>query len=397
MYMHTDLDTYTLLKYIVVWFVVTVVAYILHEGVFEAMLRGLVAVIVWALIDSVDLSFMYQKQPLVEPLDPSVSSRLVPFHFDKRTPEEVQPAPTKNKNYSEIHLMDSRWMPTGSPYVINDNTNEYALYKGLYSNINVGSGYHEYLMSANIPPQTPLVWISQNPVDEINKGVSYGGLKNGQMIRRTPLLDMSVGPRTVTAEMGMVGGGKGIDADIDDTRLTNVVYSGDLIEVTSDQMVLQRATNNSLVVLDTSIPKLRSNLSKLRFELLLKNRPLSGIKYGDQIVIKHNALIDNMNQTRLIKYGERLQSHQDGPMYELFKLVNRENVNSVDYVKYGDSMMIVCADQPGDKVYLKREADHSISCDASVDDATTFTLALMRPCETDDSHLCVCLGELILP
>ena len=91
---------------------------------------------------------------------------------------------------------------------------------------------------------------------------------------------------------------------------------------------------------------------------------LGPIKYQTDVNLKHNALIDNKNQVRLIKYGERVQIHQEGSIYSNFQLVNQDNPSDVGYVRYGDHFVIRCGDQEGDEVYLHEEKDHSLSCEA---------------------------------
>ena len=182
---------------------------------------------------------------------------------------------------------------------------------------------------------------------------------------------------------------------IDDVRLTDVIYSGDLIELSSGLNIIQRATTNSQLLLDKPLPQIRTNLSKLRFENAIRKNMSAPIRYGELVHIKHNALIDNTNRSRFIKYGERLQSHQEGPTYEMFKLIKKSNINSTDYVKYGDEFLIACGDQVGDKIFLKWESDHSISAESTADKAIVFTTKLLRP--FSPINLCVCPGETLYP
>ena len=99
----------------------------------------------------------------------------------------------------------------------------------------------------------------------------------------------------------------------------------------------------------------------------------------------------------MIKYGESLQSHQDGPSFEIFKLINSDNIESQEYVKYGDRVVIARDNQTGDKVYLGLEADKSINSQSTLDKAIRFSLSLIRPCEPNHTHLCICANEVIFP
>lgn len=177
-----------------------------------------------------------------------------------------------------------------------------------------------------------------------------------------------------------------------EARLNDVIYSGDILEIESQGNVLQRQKETSQVRLARPLGSgsLRTNLSKLRFENLDNYGP---IRYGQEIYLKHNALIDNKNQVRTIKYGERLQSHQSGPVYNLFKLIKKNKIDSRSYVKYGDSFVIACADQEGDNVHLKLESDNSISSEAKLKDAIIFQAKLIH--QKAKNSLCVCPGEAI--
>jgi len=179
-----------------------------------------------------------------------------------------------------------------------------------------------------------------------------------------------------------------------------VIYGGDLIEISSGNLasgeaVIQRQTATSQVVLDKPLPEVRTNLSKLRFENQVDSHQSRPIRYGDLIHIKHSALVNNKLQSRFIKYGERVQSHQEGPVFEVFKLIKVGRPESVDYVSYGDLLMIGCGDQPSNKIYLKMEEDKSLRSDATTESATQFKVFLLRP--FDSTSQCVSQNETIFP
>jgi hypothetical protein len=178
----------------------------------------------------------------------------------------------------------------------------------------------------------------------------------------------------------------------DDMRLNDVIYSGDLIEIRSGDNILQRSVDSSQILLDALLPEFRTNLSKLRLETLSGDGP---IQYGENIYVKHTVLVDNKNQVRFIKYGERVQSHQEGPVYEFFKIINKNHPDMVGNIKYGDAVVLACGDQDGDKIYLTTENDKSISVESTFENSVVFTIDLLKP--FDVSNLCICQGETIFP
>lgn len=401
-----------ILKYLIVGVIVSITTYLIGSGkltTLEIVFIGLVALITLVLIDSYSVFYQWihgyfkTSQPSIQgphsdhmdhPEQPIKKEFLdvtkadlenMPYHFLDAHPPEPLPSTPKTHPLSLTKIVSHwiKWFQSINP--LNQNTDEYQLYSGNYASLVVRPGYHENLQPTNhniIDRISPKIWLTENPIDSINSktGITY----NGERIKQQ--------------NSQMIGGSNdNTGVEVQDVRLTNVIYSGDLIELTSGDNIIQRAITNSQVLLDRPLPKLRTNLSKLRFENMLDNGTLTPIKYGDNIHIKHNALVDNTNQSRFIKYGERVQSHQDGPLYEIFKLVSTENMNSRDYVKYGDNFLIACGDQPGDKIYLKLEGDKSISSEATVDDAIIFTAFLTKPYELGKANLCICPNEIIFP
>ncbi len=180
------------------------------------------------------------------------------------------------------------------------------------------------------------------------------------------------------------------------------MYSGDLVNLFSGQVVMQRGTTNSQIIFDKPLDKIKTNLSKLRVILAEgKHNPKKAIplKYGQTVYFKHNALINNTNESRFIKYGQRLQSHQDGPLFRLFKIINKKDPKSQEHIKYGDEIVISQGDQTGagDKTYLKLETDKSVSCETTLNEATLFTFQLERVFELYDRALCACPRETLYP
>lgn len=332
-----------------------------------------------------------------------------PKHLDsvQNTNTKAQHVPAnqvKENEYStpakiiQLPNIESRWKyfkdPQSTiypPKPLNQNTDEYKIYPGIDSVINIRPGFHDRVIPYNTENLTKqfgsyqnLEKISTLTSEKTLKSMMGGGNESGNgesdyrsnknAEYRVPNNDLVIEP-----------------------RLNNVVYSGDLIELVSGDLIIQRASTSSQVLLDKPLPQIRSNLSKLRFENAFtpEKDQYSPIRYKQQVMLKHNALIDNKNQIRMIKYGERLQSHQSGPAFDLFKLINKDNPDSTDYVKYGDQFYIICGDQSGDKVFLKLESDHSISSEARQSEAIVFSLLLIKP--YNPVLPCVCPNEFIFP
>ncbi len=304
--------------------------------------------------------------------------------------------PTKTK---------SRWMKwdqRGIP--INANTNEYKIVPGIYAKYNLMPGYNEGVKPANQSQADllpPVVWPSRNPIDQSYFRLRENFISDGEIMPpqvaygapdlNDPLLQVHT---DLTAQEGFESS--------QTVRLNGVVYSGDIINLLSTGNVLQRGLVNSQIIFDKPLPAIKTNLSKLRLILAEGRhdpRKQMPIKYGDAVYIKHNANINNNNETRYIKYGERLQSHQDGPLFRVFKIFNKKDMKSQDYIKYGDEFLMGKGDMvgEGDKMYLKIEPDKSVSAEATVNNAATFTVSLERVYELFDRALCICPKETLFP
>jgi hypothetical protein len=176
-----------------------------------------------------------------------------------------------------------------------------------------------------------------------------------------------------------------------------MIYSGDLIDILSGTDILQRDANSSRVVIKPQLPGVGTNLSKLYFEDISNTGKGNPIRYGEPIRIGHAVLINNTNKLRYIKYGERIQSHQEGPQYSIFRLVQGIQPNSQTAVKYGDQFKIACGYQQGDKTFLKMETDGSLSSEGTIEQATLFHLNLVKPYSLRQNNLCICPNEPIFP
>jgi hypothetical protein len=168
----------------------------------------------------------------------------------------------------------------------------------------------------------------------------------------------------------------------------------------SGETIMQRGLINSQIIFDRPLPEVKTNLSKVRVVHAAKKhdpRQQLPLKYGDPVYIRHNAMINNTNESLYIKYGERLQSHQEGPLFRIYKIFKRGDPKSQDYIKYGDDILISRGDPEGDKTFLKVEPDRSVSSEAIASDATVFQLFLERVYELYDRNLCVCPQETLYP
>ena len=322
------------------------------------------------------------KQDITTETPSKPDAKVTPIKSDsKSTQPQPQPQPPKeqqqqdqipepddyNPPYSEVTDIHARWMEwKQDTQPLNQNTDQYKIYHGYYAGLQLRPGFHEKIVPSN-----------QYQIDD-------------NLSEITPI-SASVPTRNMTG-----GGDEGVQPskdNLDDIyRMPDVIYSGDIIELSTNGLVLQRETNNSQVTMSQPLPKIRTNLSKLRFENLINNGP---IRYQETVYIKHSAMVDNVNSPRHIKYGERVQSHQQGPVYSLFKLYDVKDPKNIDSVKYGDTLMIACGDQQGDKVYLKLESDKSISSESMVDSAIKFNVSLLQP--YDQHILDIKIGETLYP
>jgi hypothetical protein len=186
----------------------------------------------------------------------------------------------------------------------------------------------------------------------------------------------------------------------DNYRKADALYSGDLVDVTTEGKFLQRGSIDSQVVFDVPLAKVGTNLSKIRFvhpkHSATKQTPLN---YGEPIFIMHNAYFNNMNQPKFVKYQPDgfLQSHQDGPLFRSFKVFDADNKDKRGPIEPGTEVYICIGDQDGDSIFLKVEDSKSVSSKSPVANATRFQISLKRVFEMHDRNLCVCPNELMYP
>lgn len=181
-------------------------------------------------------------------------------------------------------------------------------------------------------------------------------------------------------------------------RVPGALHSGDLINIASDGRVLQRGTVNSQIIFDKPLPEVMTNLAKLRFVLKEhSNKEQKVINYGDSVLLMHNSFVNNRNKSFVVKYGNRLQSHQEGPLFRVFKLYSATDQAKKGPVKFTEPLLIARGDRNDEKIYLKIESDKSVTANAVVAEGDKMVLSLNRVFEYGNRNLCVGPNELLFP
>ncbi len=183
-------------------------------------------------------------------------------------------------------------------------------------------------------------------------------------------------------------------------RAADVLYSGDIVDITSGdgKSYLQRGTVDSQIVFEAPLPKVGTNLSKVRIvHPKHKADRQTVLKYGESVYIMHNAYFNNSNLSKFIKHGDRLQSHQEGSLFRAFKIYDATDKNRTGPVEVGKAILIARGDQEGENVYAKIEADKSVSSKSPLSEASHFIIKLRRVYETGNRNLCVCPKETLYP
>ena len=186
-------------------------------------------------------------------------------------------------------------------------------------------------------------------------------------------------------------------------RRAGILYSGDIIDIADSSnnkaKYMNRQDYNSQIIMQKPEEKgVSTNLSKLRIVSVNHNDKSTQmpIKYGDTVILAHNAYIENINAVRYVKYGEKLQSHQDGEMFRTFKIVNPTNKTDTGYVQYDKPINLKRSDN-SDSVFMTVEKDSTVSTKNGAGVASTFYIRLRRVYELYEKNLCVCVGELLYP
>jgi hypothetical protein len=279
--------------------------------------------------------------------------------------------------------------------------NPYKLREGPYSAGILQAGYNENVRPYNSygDPHVsdPSIWNKDlfDAYEQNNKHPQQGG--DGAPIEPAPA--SAAAPAPAQAMQNNEKKPNSFLVDDADYRESGVLHSGDLVMLSNNGNSIQRGTVDSQIVFDKPLPKMGSNLSKLRIVLAKKHSIAKQvpIKYGDEVNILHNAYFNNKNETRFIKYGERLQSHQEGPLFRVFKIVDPVDPKRTGNVESGKEVLLLRGDNQGDNIYLKLEDDKTVSSAATKSTATKFIIDVVRVFELHNKNLCVCPNEILYP
>ena len=188
-------------------------------------------------------------------------------------------------------------------------------------------------------------------------------------------------------------------------RVPGVLHAGDIVNIVLADPAqagtyLQRNVSSSELIFGKPIDNINTNLSKLRIETVDQNySSQQPLKYGQTVFLKHNAYMNNVNTPLFIKISDTLLSHQTGPLFNQFTLVNSTNPASTDYVKIGDTIAISNV-KSGNIAsgFLKLTPDNKINnAGGSATDATLVQIQPVRDFELNGRHLCICTGETLYP
>jgi len=278
----------------------------------------------------------------------------------------------------------------------------YKLREGQYSAGIVQAGYNENVRPYNTygcpHVSDPSVW-DKDLFDAYQENYQQGG--DGTNPAAATGQPAPAGTAPSSTQMVAVAEKKNNSFLVDDPeyREAGVLYSGDLVMISNNGNYIQRGTVDSQIIFDKPLPKMGSNLSKLRIVLAKKHSTARQIpiKYGDAVHILHNAYFNNKNETRFIKYGERLQSHQEGPLFRVFKILDPADPKRTGNVESGKDVLLLRGDNQGDNVYLKLENDKTVSSAATQSTATKFQIDVVRVFELHNRSLCVGPNEILYP
>jgi len=204
-------------------------------------------------------------------------------------------------------------------------------------------------------------------------------------------------------EISSIHSREGFYVDQKQDRSAGVLYSGDILDISDSNddkgKTMNRQDYNSQIIMTKPEEKgVTTNLSKLRIVSVNHNDKSMQlpINYGDTVIIAHNTYIENQNTVRYVKYGEKLQSHQDGEMFRTYKIVNPGNATDTSVVRY-DSPVYLKRSDSADAVYMAIDKDGTISTKNGSATASKFYLKLRRVYEMYEKNLCICVGEILYP
>ncbi|CAK0766822.1 hypothetical protein CVIRNUC_003397 [Coccomyxa viridis] len=222
------------------------------------------------------------------------------------------------------------------------------------------------------------------------------------------------------------------DEDASVIRMNNVLYSGDIVIISSPStaatptagtaaatvsagattattatasgaraIFFQRnVTSNEIIMGPALDGGIQTNLSKLRIEATDHDpQVLKPISFGDTVYIKHNANVNNENTALFVKISDTLLSHQTGALFNTFILSNPSNAADTSYVQPGQDVVISNQASGGIGAgYMVIGTDSKITNKAAgVTDASKFDIGLERVAELGDRQLCICVSETLYP
>lgn len=182
-------------------------------------------------------------------------------------------------------------------------------------------------------------------------------------------------------------------------RKPGVVYSGDLIHINVGENVMKRDMINNQIVVGKPLPKTVTNLSKLRLvHPKHKKHSQKALKYGDQLYLKHNAYVENVNTPYFVKFGDGgLFSHYSGPSFRLYKVFDAADAKRTGEIEASTEVIFCRGDTAGEKIYFKVEKDGKVNSKATAAEATKFKINPHRVYELHNENLRVGAGEILYP
>jgi len=180
-------------------------------------------------------------------------------------------------------------------------------------------------------------------------------------------------------ERGLIHGYISVDrGDQHQTRITDIVYSRDLIELNCcNDMILtyygNDLTNILMMPKDNQLSK--NLLTKVRLVSITenpKNRLLTPLTYQSDIFIEFNQA----NEPSSRRFDHNKQLHvSSGGQNDIFKIYNVSNPNDTDAIHLGDQIVIARSLKNNDtNIYLVVNNDGTITTDGPANNATHFTI-----------------------
>lgn len=328
----------------------------------------------------------------MEDMEPPYSVQAGGYYYDEETSEPVQahpqtPAPVEEDTDAPYKLVDGQY----SHKVLLAGYNKKVKAYNNKCNAKLAKWpFPDSNPSSDVQEQSGGWWADDAPTPESQEKAAAQEKAEQPATTATPTTQTTAAPAPQDPNAQAV-----LDRNY---RKADALYSGDLIDLKQNDNVLQRGTIDSQIVFDKPLPKVATNLSKLRFiHPKHEQTRQTVINYGEPVYLMHNAYFNNTNQAKYIKYGERLQSHQDGPLFRAYKIFDADNHDRKGAVEPGTEVILARGDQEGDNVYLKVEGDKTVSSKNPQSDASRFNINLKRVYELHGKNLCVCPDDVLYP